>query len=48
MPEAKEIRRLEGKGWLQAVALSPDAALAVTCAIWWRRRAMAVEDVNML
>jgi WD40 repeat protein len=32
VPAGKEYRRLQGKGWLQAVALSPDAALAVTCA----------------
>ncbi|MCI0458499.1 MAG: WD40 repeat domain-containing protein [Gemmataceae bacterium] len=32
VPEGKELSRLEGRGWLQAVALLPDASLAVTCA----------------
>lgn len=32
LPDGAEVRRLEGRGWLQAVALSPDATQAVTCA----------------
>lgn len=32
LPEGKEIRRLQGKGWLRGVALSPDSSLAATCA----------------
>ncbi len=31
IPEAREVRRLQVKGWLQAVALTPNAQLAVTC-----------------
>lgn len=31
VPEGKELRRLQVRGWLQAVALSPDAKLAATC-----------------
>jgi WD40 repeat protein len=31
VPEAKEVRKIEAKGWLIAVALSPDAQLAYTC-----------------
>lgn len=31
IPEGKELRRLQARGWLQAAALAPDAKLALTC-----------------
>ena len=37
VPEGKEIRRLPCQGWLQAVALTADARLAVTCEAAVRR-----------
>jgi WD40 repeat protein len=32
LPQGREIRRLSAKGWLKAVAISPDAKQALTCA----------------
>jgi WD40 repeat protein len=31
VPEGKDLRRLQARGWLTAVALNPDATLAATC-----------------